>query len=47
MRLEPSMVRDLVRVALREDVGTGDVTTESVVPADAAGRAAMVVKATG
>lgn len=47
MPLEPALLRDLVRAALREDIGSGDVTTESVVPPQAMGRATMVVKAPG
>jgi nicotinate-nucleotide pyrophosphorylase (carboxylating) len=47
MPLEPSLLRALVRRALREDVGPGDVTTESLVPPQAMGRAVMVVKAPG
>ena len=35
---------DLVRAALREDVGTGDVTTEACVGADLAGRAVIRAK---
>ncbi len=37
----------LVRAALAEDVGTGDVTTEATVPADAAARALITQKAPG
>lgn len=39
--------RDLVRLALQEDVGTGDVTTLNALPANIGARAAMVVKAPG
>jgi nicotinate-nucleotide pyrophosphorylase (carboxylating) len=38
---------DLVARALAEDVGAGDVTAESVVPADARARARIVQKAPG
>lgn len=47
MPLEPSLLRELVRAALREDVGPGDVTTESVVLPQTMGQATMVVKAQG
>lgn len=36
---------DLIRLALREDVGAGDLTTEATVPADAVGAAVAVAKA--
>lgn len=39
--------RDLVARALLEDLGSGDVTAEAVVPADAAGRATITQKAPG
>jgi len=38
---------DLVRRALAEDVGAGDVTTDATVAAGAVGRAAIVAKAAG
>jgi nicotinate-nucleotide pyrophosphorylase (carboxylating) len=38
---------DLVRRALEEDLGTGDVTSECTVPADARGRARVTQKAPG
>lgn len=38
---------DLVRAALAEDVGTGDVTTTATVPADRAGRARVIARAPG
>jgi nicotinate-nucleotide pyrophosphorylase (carboxylating) len=37
----------LIRAALAEDVGSGDVTTEATVPADAAARALITQKAPG
>ena len=40
-------VLDLVRRALAEDVGPGDVTTRSTVPADATARAVITQKAPG
>jgi nicotinate-nucleotide pyrophosphorylase (carboxylating) len=38
---------ELVRAALAEDVGTGDVTTAATVPADRAGRARVIARAPG
>lgn len=43
----PEELRDVVTRALAEDVGTGDVTAEAVVPADARCRARIVQKAPG
>ena len=42
--LHPDAYRDLVRRALAEDVGTGDVTTRATVPVGAAGRGLFVAK---
>lgn len=42
--LSPDAYRDLVRRALAEDVGTGDVTTRATVPAGTTGRGRFVVK---
>ncbi len=39
--------KELIERALAEDLGAGDVTSESVVPADARARARMVQKAPG
>lgn len=44
MSLEPSTYRDLVRRALEEDVGGGDITTEATVPATASARAVLLAK---
>jgi nicotinate-nucleotide pyrophosphorylase (carboxylating) len=45
---EPTQsLEQVVARALAEDVGTGDVTTESTVPADASARARIVQKAPG
>lgn len=38
---------DLVRAALAEDVGTGDVTTAATIPADRSGRARVIARAPG
>jgi nicotinate-nucleotide pyrophosphorylase (carboxylating) len=40
-------LRDLVRRALEEDVGSGDVTTDATVPEDARARAVVVQKEAG
>ncbi|MDE3069392.1 MAG: carboxylating nicotinate-nucleotide diphosphorylase [Acidobacteriota bacterium] len=49
MTAEPGeeQIARLVRAALQEDVGSGDVTTEATVPADARGRALVKQKAPG
>lgn len=43
-RLDPALYRDLVRRALEEDVGAGDMTTQGTVDASARGRAHLVAK---
>lgn len=40
-------LRELVRRALAEDIGSGDLTTEATVPADARARATITQKAPG
>ena len=40
-------VRKLIRAALAEDVGHGDITTESIVPADARCKATLTAKQDG
>ena len=42
--LEPADYRDLVRRALVEDVGAGDITSEAIVPAHVAARGVFLVK---
>jgi nicotinate-nucleotide pyrophosphorylase (carboxylating) len=42
--LDPSAYRDLVRRALDEDVGTGDITTNATIPTDARGRGVFLAK---
>ena len=44
-RLPPEAYRDIVRRALVEDVGTGDVTTEATVPREQRARGVFLVKA--
>ena len=43
----PADVEETIRRALGEDLGSGDVTTEAVVPADATARGALVAKEDG
>jgi nicotinate-nucleotide pyrophosphorylase (carboxylating) len=47
MQIDNSILVETVRLALREDIMTGDVTTLSTVLPDAHGRARMVAKAEG
>ena len=42
--LDPAMYREIVRRALAEDLGWGDVTTEATVPADLRARGIILVK---
>jgi nicotinate-nucleotide pyrophosphorylase (carboxylating) len=42
--LDPAVYRELVQRAVREDVGTGDVTTETLVPPGAQGRGILLAK---
>ena len=44
--LEPQII-ECLRRALDEDIGTGDVTTDSIVPADAILRGRIVAKEAG
>jgi nicotinate-nucleotide pyrophosphorylase (carboxylating) len=43
-RPDPQTYRELVRQALAEDIGAGDVTTRAVVPADVRGEGVFVAK---
>ena len=43
--LEPALYREIVRRALAEDLGWGDLTTEGTVPADQRARGVMIAKA--
>ncbi len=45
--MERLILEDIVRTALREDLGTGDVTTESIVPIESAAQAQIVAKQSG
>jgi nicotinate-nucleotide pyrophosphorylase (carboxylating) len=42
--LDPALYREIVRRALAEDLGWGDVTTEAVVPADLRARGIILAK---
>jgi len=44
-RLDPKDYEDVVRRALTEDIGQGDVTTRATVPADARGSGVLLAKA--
>jgi nicotinate-nucleotide pyrophosphorylase (carboxylating) len=44
--LDPSVYRDLVRCALAEDLGSGDITTEAIVPAGLPARGLFLAKRT-
>src|SRR5579864_2067510 len=43
--LDPAQYRDIVRRALEEDIGGGDVTSEATVPEDQPARGVFLVKA--
>src|SRR5579864_119983 len=43
--LDPAIYRDIVRRALEEDIGGGDVTSEATVPRDLRARGVFIVKA--
>ncbi len=43
----PEALRDLIRIALSEDIGSGDITTEATIPVDADAKARMVAKDNG
>ena len=45
-RLDPVVCREVVRRAVAEDVGPGDVTTSAIVPAGVQGRATLLAKCT-
>ena len=45
-RLDPAVYHDLVRRALAEDVGTGDVTTRATVPPSVAGTGTFIARRT-
>lgn len=47
LQLPPAEVRRIVASAVAEDLGWGDITTDNLVPADAAARAAVVYRSAG
>lgn len=47
MDIDLRAIRDLLEMALREDIGTGDVTSESVVPASVLATATIMSKSDG
>jgi len=47
LELNPLIVQRIVRAALEEDIGTGDVTTEAIVPAGARAEAVILAKEDG
>jgi nicotinate-nucleotide pyrophosphorylase (carboxylating) len=47
MAVTTDVIQQAVEVALAEDVGTGDVTTEATVPAEAVGTAEILLKEPG
>jgi nicotinate-nucleotide pyrophosphorylase (carboxylating) len=47
MDIDLRVIRDLLEMALREDIGTGDVTSESVVPASVLATATIMSKSDG
>ena len=44
-RLDPRVYREIVRQALAEDIGTGDVTTDGTIDQELRGRAVLLAKA--
>jgi nicotinate-nucleotide pyrophosphorylase (carboxylating) len=47
MDLSPESIREVVEIALREDIGRGDLTTLAVIPADARATARVVMREAG
>jgi nicotinate-nucleotide pyrophosphorylase (carboxylating) len=45
--LELEAAKTLIELALNEDIGTGDITTDSIIPAESRRKAKMVAKANG
>lgn len=42
--LDPALYRDLVRRAIAEDLGAGDITTQAIVPTDVRARGVLLAK---
>jgi len=47
MDIDLRVIRDLLETALREDIGSGDITSDSVVPADALAKGTILSKGDG
>ncbi len=47
LRLDPFLIRPLVEAALREDLRSGDLTTDALIPIDLRGRATMNFRVAG
>jgi nicotinate-nucleotide pyrophosphorylase (carboxylating) len=47
MHIDLRAIHDLLEMALREDIGSGDITSDSVVPADALASATILSKGEG
>ena len=47
MKTQDQLIDDLLTLAFAEDIGDGDATTLSTIPADATGRQALIVKEEG
>ena len=47
MNIKMRAIRDLLEMALREDIGSGDVTSDSVVPADTMAKGTILSKSDG
>lgn len=47
MQLSPDQIDRIIDVALEEDVGQGDITTEPLIPSDVVGKASITAKAEG
>lgn len=45
--LEIQAAKTLIELALKEDVGTGDITTDNIIPAETRRKAKMIAKANG
>jgi nicotinate-nucleotide pyrophosphorylase (carboxylating) len=46
-RLNLDTIKSVIDYALKEDIGTGDITTDSLIPLDLQARATMVAKSAG
>ena len=47
MDIDPRVTRELLEMALREDIGSGDITSNSVVPTDAVANGTILSKSDG